>query len=238
MTRLAGKPAEALAMALPAGASAIVAKAAARALERALEVALFSLRDARLGGGRALHSGLACASGALGGAFGLAALSVELPVSTTIMLRAVAAVARDEGEDLADPRTALACLEVFALGGAGADGVEAGYFATRALLARGLVEAADFALGKGAVKTASPVVARFLAPIAARFGAVVSEKLAAQAVMVVGAVGGAAVNLAFAEHFQGLARGHFTVRRLERAFGAEIVRAEYERLKSAADATR
>jgi hypothetical protein len=46
-------------------------------------------------------------------------------------------------------------------------------------------------------------------------------------------VGGAALNLAFAEHFQDLARGHFTVRRLERVYGADIVRAEYERIKSA-----
>jgi hypothetical protein len=50
---------------------------------------------------------------------------------------------------------------------------------------------------------------------------------------VVGAVGGAAVNLAFIEHFQDVARGHFTVRRLERVYGAEIVRAEYDRLKTA-----
>ena len=60
-----------------------------------------------------------------------------------------------------------------------------------------------------------------------------SQKIAAQAVAVVGAVGGAAVNLAFIEHFQDVARGHFTVRRLERVYGAEIVRAEYDRLKMA-----
>jgi len=59
-----------------------------------------------------------------------------------------------------------------------------------------------------------------------------SQKIAAQTVAVVGAVGGAAVNLAFIEHFQEVARGHFTVRRLERVYGAEIVRAEYDRLKN------
>jgi hypothetical protein len=72
---------------------------------------------------------------------------------------------------------------------------------------------------------------RYLAPLAGRFDIVVSQELAAQAIIVVGAVGGAAVNLAFAEHFQTLARGHFTVRRLERLYGAEIVRGEYERLE-------
>ncbi len=49
----------------------------------------------------------------------------------------------------------------------------------------------------------------------------------------IGAVGGAAINLAFVEHFQDLARGHFTVRRLERVYGPELVRAEYDRLKAA-----
>jgi hypothetical protein len=61
----------------------------------------------------------------------------------------------------------------------------------------------------------------------------VSQKIAAQTVAVIGAVGGAAVNLAFIEHFQDVARGHFTVRRLERVYGAERVRAEYDRLKTA-----
>jgi hypothetical protein len=32
------------------------------------------------------------------------------------------------------------------------------------------------------------------------------------------------------EHFQGVARGHFTVRRLERVYGKDVVRTEYERL--------
>ena len=221
--------------ALPAAASAAVAKAAKRALERALDVALFSLRNRRLAGGRKLHSGLACTSGAIGGAFGLAALAIELPVSTTIMLRAIAAIAQEEGENLTNPRTGLACLEVFALGGPPTDetGVDADYFTVRAMLARGLVEVADFALDKGAIREGAPFLVRFLTQVASRFGVVVSQKITAQTVAVVGAVGGAAVNLAFIEHFQEVARGHFTVRRLERVYGAEIVRAEYDRLKMA-----
>ena len=64
--------------------------------------------------------------------------------------------------------------------------------------------------------------------VAARFGVVVSQKVAAQALPVVGAIGGAAVNYAFMEHFQDVARGHFTVRRLERLYGKEAIRAEYD----------
>jgi hypothetical protein len=235
LAALAGMPVGLVQRALPAAASTTVAKATKHALERALDVALFSLRGHRFTGGRKLHSGLACTSGAIGGAFGLAALAVELPVSTTIMLRAIAAIAQAEGEDLADPRTGLACLEVFALGGPPANekGAEMDYFAIRAMLARGLVEVADFAIDKGAIRESAPLLVRFLTQIASRFGVVVSQKVAAQAVAVVGALGGAALNLAFIEHFQDVARGHFTVRRLERVYGAEPVRAEYNRLKSA-----
>ena len=234
LAAIAGKPVALVQRALPAAASTAVARLAKQALERALEVALFSLRDHRIAGGRKLHSGLAVTSGAIGGAFGLAALAVELPVSTTIMLRAIAAIAQHEGEDLGDPRSGLACLEVFALGAPAADeiGAEADYFAVRAILARGLVEIADLAIDKAAVREGAPVFVRFLTQIAARFGVVVSQKLAAQAVAVLGSVGGAAVNLAFIEHFQEVAHGHFTIRRLERAYGAAAVRSEYERLKS------
>jgi hypothetical protein len=234
LAALAGKPVGLLQRALPAAAATAVARVARHALERALDVALFSLGNTRFVGGRKLHSGLACTSGAIGGAFGLPALAVELPVSTIIMLRAIAAIAREEGEDLADPRTGLACLEVFALGGPTADdsGADTDYFAVRAMLARGLVEIADFAIDKGAIKEGAPLFVKFMAQIASRFGVVVSQKLAAQAVAVVGALGGAAINLAFTEHFQDVARGHFTVRRLERVYGAELVQAEYGRLKS------
>jgi hypothetical protein len=39
------------------------------------------------------------------------------------------------------------------------------------------------------------------------------------------------VNYAFIDHFQDVARGHFAIRRLERAYGKESVRAQYERIR-------
>ena len=97
MTTLAGRPAELVARALPRPAASIVAKAAEAALTRALDIALFRLRDHRFIGGRVVHSALASASGAVGGAFGLAALPIELPLSTAIMLRTIANAAAGEG---------------------------------------------------------------------------------------------------------------------------------------------
>ena len=177
------------------------------------------------------------ASGAAGGAFGLATLPVELPVSTTIMLRSIAAIARNEGEDPSDPETALSCIQVFALGGriGSADPSESGYFAVRAMLAKSVTEAARFIAERGIIEEGAPVLVRFTTLVASRFGVVLSQKFAAQALPVVGALGGASVNYVFIEHFQEIAQGHFTVRRLERVYGKDVVRAEYERLAKAAE---
>ena len=59
----------------------------------------------------------------------------------------------------------------------------------------------------------------------------IGQPLSRERSLVPGAeLGGAAVNYAFIEHFQEVAPGHFTVRRLERVYGKNLVRAEYERL--------
>jgi hypothetical protein len=58
----------------------------------------------------------------------------------------------------------------------------------------------------------------------------VTQKFAAQALPVVGALGGASVSYLFIGTFQEIAQEHFAVRRLERVYGRDIVRAEYERL--------
>jgi hypothetical protein len=181
------------------------------------------------------HKAMAAVSGAVGGAFGLATLAVELPLSTTLMLRSIAQIAQEEGEDLADPENALACVQVFALGGREAASsalTESGYFAVRAALAKTMVEAARYAGNRALLDEAAPALIRFSAQVAARFGIVVSQKVAAQAVPILGAVGGAAVNAAFMNHFQSTARAHFTVRRLERRYGTAAVRAAYESEKA------
>ncbi len=127
---------------------------------------------------------------------------------------------------------------MFALGGlkGQADAAESGYFAVRGLLAKSVAEAARFIVERGGVAEGAPVLIRLIAQIASRFGVVVTQKLAAQAVPVVGALGGAAVNYAFIDHFQEVARAHFVVRKLERRYGKDAVRAAYERLSGKAPA--
>src|SRR5262245_23302662 len=208
---IAGKPIELVGRALPEAASKAVAAATTKALEAALAVALHTMEKEPKAASRLLRR-----RGAVGGGFGLAALPVELPISTIIMLRSIGDIARSEGEDLADAESALACLQVFALGtrDGEANAAESGYFAARGLLAKAVAEAARFIAERGVLAEGAPALVRFIAQIASRFGVVVTQKLAAQAVPVVGALGGAAVNYAFIDHFQEVARAHFVVRRL------------------------
>jgi hypothetical protein len=44
------------------------------------------------------------------------------------------------------------------------------------------------------------------------------------------AVGGATIKVLFIDHFQDMARGHFIVRILEKAYGEDEVRARYDQI--------
>lgn len=230
----AGRPVEALVNALPPGGRRLVSSGTSRALEAALTLALRTLEGSPPGAPRPwLHRGLVVASGAVGGAAGLPGLVLELPVSTTLMFRAIAEHARAQGEDLGQLPARLECLTVFAYGARpGGEALDAGYFAVRAGLTRAVSGAAAYVAERGVAEAlgdrAAPALARLLGAVAQRFGAAVSEKAAAQLVPVLGAAGGAAVNAVFLEHYQATARAHFTVRRLERKYGPERVRAAYE----------
>jgi hypothetical protein len=241
MTDTIGRPIGALSRTLPEPARQIVARASESALLAALKIALrtIDLNRPAKAANRA-HKIATAASGALGGTFGLPALPLELPVSTTILLRSIAQIAREEGEDLEDARASLACVEVFALGGQGVDETtfESGYFAVRAALAKSVTDSARYIAQQGVGAQSAPVLTRLIAQIAARFGVVVSEKLVAQTAPILGAIGGAAVNALFAEHFQAIARGHFIVRRLERKHGPSLIAFEFQRLRGEAPRMR
>ncbi len=233
ITNAIGKPIEKGIDLLPEKWSQAVNDVTKKSLETALDAALMTIgKNRQLESSNIWHKIAATATGAGGGAFGLPALVIELPVSTTIMLRSIADIARSEGEDIRLAESKLACLEVFALGGRTSkdDAAESGYFAIRAALAKAVSEAAEFIAERGLAKEGAPVIVRLISQIATRFGVNVSEKAAAQAIPAVGAVGGALINLAFIDHFQDMARGHFTVRRLERIYGTEVVQSEYRKL--------
>ena len=229
-----GMPVEALLRFLPERAHRSIALAVDKALQQCLRAALaFGPGGAGSTGSNRRHKLSTAVTGAVGGFFGLPGLAIELPVTTTIMLHSIAGIAAREGEDLRSPEAALACLQVLAFGpeGRASQTIESAYYATRAALAQVTRDAAAYVAQKGLAKEGAPALVSFLSKVAARFGLEVSEKVAAQLIPVAGAAGGMALNLLFTAHFQRLAEGHFTVRRLERKYGPGLVRREYERAR-------
>lgn len=230
-----GTPIEYVLDRLPKSAGNKITRAVHESLLAAVNTAAMTLsKRRRPSPWRKTHMAAVGISGGVGGVFGLAALPIELPITTTIILRSIADIARSEGEDLSDPESRMACLEVFAMGGrqASDDATESGYFAVRAALARAVSEAAKYVAERSVVEDGAPVIVRLLAQIAARFNTVVGEKIMAQGVPIVGGVGGAAINVLFIDHFQDMARGHFIVRRLERKYGADQARERYGQILS------
>jgi hypothetical protein len=234
LTSYLGSPVEKGMKLLPKRWQAGVHSATEKALMKALDLAVRSLGVKQgLSSSDKLHRFAVATSGAIGGAFGIAALSIELPVSTGLILRSIADIAASEGENPRHIDTKLACLTVFALGSPRDrrdDASESGYFAVRSALATAVSEASKHLAQKGLAKGGGPALVRLIALIGARFGVVVSEKAAAQLVPVIGAAGGALINTIFIAHYQDMARGHFIVRRLEKIHGMEPVRLAYEGL--------
>lgn len=233
LTNILGAPIEKGFNMLPQGWTRVLYSSVHSALSRAIKVATFSLgRDTTTPSSDRFHRLFVGTTGAVGGAFGLVSLPVELPLSTTAMLRSIADIARSEGHNLSDVETQLACLEVFALGGrplknAKDKDKENRYWVVRAGLAKAISEATTYLANRGIVRETAPAVVRLVTAIAARFGVIMSEQVAAKAFPIVGAATGSAINLIFMSHFQRMARGHFTVKRLEKKYGSEQIEALY-----------
>ncbi len=142
-------------------------------------------------------------SGAAGGAGGMATALAEIPVSVTLILTAIRAEARAAGLDPDDLGVREDCLRVFGAGSplAGDDGVNTSFLTARLALT-------------------GQAVQNLVSAIAPRFAAVLGQKLAAQAVPVLGAVTGAALNAAFLSYYRELARIRFALVRLSAVHGA------------------
>jgi hypothetical protein len=145
-------------------------------------------------------------------------------------LRFCAEVARRHGEDLSKSESRMQCVAVLGLAGQGRESPDVGYFAARAAYGRLISGASAALVERGAASSSGPVVSTIIEAIAPRFGVVVSERAAASALPVLGALGGATLNMLFVRHFQRTAHGHFTIRRLERLYGPEVVGAYYRGL--------
>jgi hypothetical protein len=159
------------------------------------------------------NKAIVSASGAASGFLGLPGLAFDLPITTGMIIRSLAEIARAHGEDISSDSCRRACLEVFVLGGPETDeDAEIGYWSTRAALSQLAIQS-------------------LLNQASKRFGLAISQKVGAQLVPAIGAVTGSGLNYIFMDYYQQMARAHFTIRALERETGnTESVRACFDTL--------
>jgi len=188
---------------------------------------------------RSIVTGSGALSGFFGATtgFGTAIFASELTLTTNFLMRTIMDIARSEGEDIYTIEGQMACLEVFALGGESKDddGLETSYYTTRIAINSALnsVSAAGVKVGletliKGAGTLGSGVLSNVVSKIATRLSLLISEKFVAQALPIVGAIGGGGLNYVFVDHFQKMATAHFTIKRLERHYGEAEVKMAYD----------
>ncbi len=233
ISHVIGMPIDTAMSALPGHWSRVVSRITKKALEKALDAALFSLREKPVRPKNKIHSLMVGVSGAVGGSFGIAALAVELPVSATIMLRSIADIARSHGENLNELESKMACLTVFALSGGGgkkAEAADTSYYAVRSFLTKAISDTTNHIAVHGLSKEGAPVLVNLINAVSVRFSIPVTGKLAAQTLPVVGAMSGASVNWLFIRHYQKMAKAHFIVRSLERKYGPATIEAMYKEI--------
>ena len=238
LASVVGSPIEKLMARMPNIAQEKVDDATQAALKKCLQLALRTLSKSTVDGvvlppekpHNLMHKLAVATTGAAGGAFGLFALPVELPVTTTLMFRSICDIARSEGEDVHLIDTQLQCMMVLGMGGPSSsdDNADIGYFIVRGTLAQSVSKATNEIAAKGLSGHGSTALLKFLQTVASRFSVQVSEQVAAKSIPAIGAVLGAMVNTVFIDHFQQMAHGHFTVRRLERQYGQLAVERAFQ----------
>ena len=209
---LVGGSAESLLQSLPKGVRGNLEKATIGALNQAMKAA-HSSRAMVPDQKSWLNQTVSAAMGAAGGAGGLPTAMAELPVTTTLLLRVIQGVAVEHGFDADAENVQFYCVQVFAAAGplSDDDGADLGFLAARVTLT-----------GKA--------MQSLIAKVAPRLAVVMGQKLAAQAVPVLGAVAGAATNYAYTSYYEDMAHVHFGLRKL--AIDADVPHAELvERLR-------
>ncbi|MFV0490725.1 MAG: EcsC family protein [Pseudorhodobacter sp.] len=215
MNRLGGTLEERLEQ-LPAGLRGRVETVTSKALTRALSIAYHGNKAPDLGP-KAVPA-LAALTGAVGGAGGLATALAELPVTVTLIFHAILRAAEAEGFDAARPEVRAAALRVLSAGGpmTADDGINTAFLSMRLTIT-------------------GPMLHALLARVVPKFSITLSQKLALQAVPILGAVSGATLNATFLAHYRELAHIQFALMRLSALHGAEPVGelfgAEIEALK-------
>lgn len=224
-----GKPLEAAQKSLPKSVQEKISTAVEKSLHKTLEISISTLppkdmqelpRRPRAQGKS--HTIATALTGAIGGFMGPFGLAIELPVTTGIMFRSIANIARSFGEDLNDPEVRMECLHVFAMGSQQStadDAMNSSYFAQRLAFNSFIKSTSE--------RGAAALLSRLIARIASKYEIVVAEKVVVESLPFLGAAGGAAINMAFTNYFNETAYYHFGLRYLEKKSGLEAVQAVY-----------
>lgn len=245
LTSIVGSPIEYLMDKMPKDASDKIQKVIETSLHKVFDVSANTMQnEKKKEASNKWHKFGAGLSGAIGGFFGFSAIMVELPVSTTIMMRSILDVARSEGFDITDPKTKLECLSVFGFTAnedKQDDSAESGYYASRIalnqIMSATAKELAVLTQGAAAKTIDTSIIGKALAQlisnIASRLSIPLTEKVAAQLVPGIGAAAGATINVMFTGFYQEMAKGHFTVKRLEQKYGEETVKCHFDQIRQA-----
>ncbi|MEM7490239.1 MAG: EcsC family protein [Pseudomonadota bacterium] len=201
---LVGRQAEGLLDMLPEPVRAGLEGATAKALEQSFDIAAKSrgrIRD----GSDWLNRAVTLGTGAAGGFGGLGTALAELPVTTTIILRAIQGIADEHGFDPARPEIRAACLRTFAAAGPldDDDGTDLSFLTMRLTITGGAIK-------------------NLIAKVAPRLAVPLGQKLAAQAVPIIGAAAGAATNYVYTTYYQDMARVQFGLMRLGEQTGETV----------------
>ena len=248
---IAGKPLELAHKLLPEKTQSVIQSAVTKSLNKALEVAILSvpktdqLKDLswdetqkKVQKRAWMHLAATTTTGAIGGFFGIPGLAIELPISTTLILRSISEIALNYGVDLDRTENRLECLYVLTLGTKGKydDSMESSYLTSRAAFANSIRIAADFLAKysarevlKALEKGNAPAILQFISRVASYFEVAVTEKMLVEALPIVGSIGGAAINAAFTYFFNNAAKFHFGLKKLESEHGESLISEEYKR---------
>jgi hypothetical protein len=244
-----GKPLDKFQDYLPQPIQQLVKQAVNHALKSALQAAIKSLPAHKVNPSSWIeaheltrrmawkHTAAVTTTGAISGALGTAALLVELPLTTSLILRSISSMAQEWGHDLRQAEIQMQCLYVFTLGSSHSnadDEMDAAYISAR-LAYHGLIrELAHFisthsikdvlfALEKGTL----PALVKFASLFIPALERTLLRGVLSKGIPVLSAVGSAALNAGFCQYFTRAARYHFGLMHLESIYGAGAVHDHY-----------
>lgn len=144
-----------------------------------------------------VNNALSSVMGAAGGLGGISTALAELPLTTTLLLRAIQGVAAQYDFDPGSKAVQFDCVQVFASAGPLADD-----------------DGADLAFLSARLVVSGVNLQVLIARVAPQLALVLGKKLAAQMVPVLGAMAGATINYTYTRYYQEMAHVHFALRKL------------------------